>query len=81
MRRKHMSKDEKATYYDAGGIETLEIIKAKLTKEQYAGFLIGNVIKYLCRANFKDSKVRDVEKALIYLTELQKIIGENIGDV
>ncbi len=76
-----MSKDVKATYYDAGGIETLEIIRAKLTKEQYTGYLIGNTMKYLCRANFKASRVRDIEKAHIYLTELQKVISKNIGDV
>lgn len=41
-----MSKDQKRTYYDAGGIETLDVIKAKLTPEQYHGYLLGNVIKY-----------------------------------
>ena len=71
-----MSKDDKATYYDAGGIETLKVIKAKLTKEQYTGFLIGNVIKYMCRVNFKNAKDRDIEKAFTYLKELQKSVAE-----
>jgi len=61
-----MSKDEKSSYYDAGGIETLDIIKAKLTPEQYTGFLLGNAIKYLCRANWKGCLERDIEKAANY---------------
>ena len=73
-----MSTDPKSTYYDAGGIETIAIIKAKLTPEQYQGFLLGNSIKYQCRMMHKHSKknrVRDAEKAAIYsgllLTELE----------
>lgn len=59
-----MSKDEKSNYYDAGKIETIDIIKAKLTPEQYAGYLLGNVIKYACRLNFKGDAVRDSEKLI-----------------
>jgi len=58
--------DKKSRYYDAGGIETLDIIRAKLTPEQYEGFLMGNAIKYLCRANFKENRDRDIEKAATY---------------
>lgn len=58
-----MSRDEKSNYYDQGGIEVQEIIKAKLTPEQYIGFLLGNVIKYSCRMNWKnDTPNRDAEK-------------------
>ena len=61
-----MSKDKKSNYYDAGQIETIEIIKAKLTPEQYTGYLLGNTIKYACRLNFKGSKKRDAEKLVNY---------------
>ncbi len=47
-------KDPQSRHYDAGGFETLDVIKAKLTPEQYEGFLLGNIIKYSCRLNFKD---------------------------
>lgn len=64
-----MSKDPKSEYYDAGGIETLEIIKAKLTEEQYDGYCLGNAIKYLCRCNWKAADYhRDIEKASNYLS-------------
>jgi hypothetical protein len=73
-----MSKDNKSTYYDAGGIETLDIIKAKLTIEQYHGYLLGNAIKYNCRMIHKtpDDPRRDAEKAANYSRWLlESIIG------
>ena len=60
------SKDPKSRYYYAGGLETLDIIKAKLTPDQYRGFLLGNIIKYSCRANHKGSFDRDIEKVKFY---------------
>lgn len=61
-----MSRDKQSGYYDAGGIETLDIIKAKLTDEQYRGYLLGNMIKYACRANHKGGFVRDIQKLANY---------------
>ena len=61
-----MSVDPKSTYYDIGGIETIKIIKAKLTREQFKGYLLGNCIKYSCRLNFKDLPERDAQKIRIY---------------
>lgn len=73
-----MSKDSKSSYYDAGGIETLDIIKAKLTREQYKGYLLGNAIKYNCRMNFKTprNQKRDVEKAANYNRYLKEFMEE-----
>lgn len=68
-----MSKDPKSSYYDVGGIETLDVIKAKLTPEQYSGYLLGNIIKYSCRRNFKGSAARDDEKCAVYARELAKL--------
>lgn len=48
-----MAYDDKSVYYDAGGIETFDIMKAKLSPVQWQGYLTGNILKYLCRANFK----------------------------
>ena len=62
-------KDPKSRYYDHGGIEVLDIIRAKLTPEQYQGFCLGNAIKYTCRANHKGDYDRDLEKAEFYTRE------------
>ena len=67
--------DPQSRYYDAGGIETIDVIKAKLTPEQLRGYLLGNLIKYSCRMNFKGSAVRDAEKCKYYsqwLAELEQ---------
>lgn len=76
-----MSLDPKSNYYDFGGIETMNIIKAKLTPEQYLGFCLGNSIKYLSRFNSKNQgsaslMARDIEKAKVYLEEVTKILEE-----
>ena len=65
-----MKFDPKSRYYDQGGIEVQEIIRAKLTPEQYRGFCLGNIIKYSCRANFKGDFDRDMEKVGFYQTFL-----------
>lgn len=68
-----MSLDPHATYYDAGGIETIDVIKAKLTPEQFIGYCLGNVIKYSGRLNHKTPKdrLRDAQKTAMYAQLLQ----------
>lgn len=74
-----MSRDPKSSYYDAGAIETIQIIKAKLTAGQFEGFCKGSILKYVCRSGFKglhtatnhseelEIELRDLEKAEFYL--------------
>lgn len=57
-------------HYTSGGIETIEIIAAKLSGDELSGFLHGNVIKYVTRAGKKGSAVEDLEKARWYLDKL-----------
>jgi hypothetical protein len=59
-------------HYMAGGIETWDYIKAKLTIDELRGYLKGNILKYLSRARFKhddDGKV-DSLKAKWYMDRL-----------
>ena len=74
-----MSKDSKSSYYDAGGIETLDVIKAKLTPEQYQGYLLGNAIKYQLRMMHKtpNDPTRDAEKASNYSSWLCEELTRN----
>jgi len=69
-----MSLDPKSEYYDVGGIETINIIKAKLTEEQYIGYLLGCIIKYGCRLNWKGKAIRDTEKIGTYQKELHRAL-------
>lgn len=58
-------------HYQIGGIETIDIIKAKLTPDEFRGYLKGNVVKYLTRAGHKDDAGKDVDKMVWYATKLQ----------
>ena len=73
-----MSKDKNSSYYDVGGIEVLDVIKAKLTPEQYTGYLLGNAIKYQLRMMHKtpDNPGRDAEKAANYSAWLRDTLKE-----
>lgn len=53
-------------HYDAGGIPVIDVIRAKLTQEQYEGYLLGNIIKYSLRLNFKNAKAQDAAKLAEY---------------
>lgn len=71
-----MSLDPKSCYYDAGGIESIDIIRAKLTPEQWEGYLLGSCLKYATRMNFKGQKERDAEKLALYSSLLKKSLFE-----
>ena len=49
-------------HYKAGGIETIDFIEAKRL-----GYNLGNVIKYVSRADHKGKKLEDLKKAQWYL--------------
>lgn len=53
-------------HYTQGGIETIDFLRAKLTQEQFRGFCLANVIKYVSRAGLKNG-LEDLKKAQVYL--------------
>lgn len=62
------------THYTHGGIETIDFIRAKLTREEYVGYLRGNILKYSSRLGLKDSMERDAGKLAWYSHELAKFL-------
>lgn len=52
-------------HYTAGGIEVIEILRAKLSPEEFRGFCKGNIIKYTLRAELKNGAI-DYAKASVY---------------
>jgi Protein of unknwon function (DUF3310) len=65
------------SYYRAGDVyETIRVLRAWLTPEQFEGMLIGNTLKYLSRAGKKGDALEDCRKARVYLSwyieELEK---------
>jgi len=49
-------------HYKAGGIETIDFIEAK-----GLNYNLGNVVKYITRADLKGNRKQDLEKAMWYL--------------
>jgi len=50
------------TYYQRGSTDVWDFIR-----EQGLNFHLGNAIKYICRAGYKDNKIDDLKKAIHYL--------------
>ncbi|MFS1513658.1 DUF3310 domain-containing protein [Chengkuizengella sp. SCS-71B] len=63
-------------HYIAGGIETIDFMKAKLTDEQFKGFCLGNVIKY-CSRHEKKGGQEDLLKARWYLNKIIEVGEKN----
>jgi hypothetical protein len=49
-------------HYTRGSIEVWDFIR-----DQGLNYHLGNAIKYICRAGYKDSKTSDLKKAIHYL--------------
>jgi hypothetical protein len=57
-------------HYKSGGIEAIEGIEASMEPEAYAGYLKGNIMKYMWRYERKGKPVEDLKKAQWYLGRL-----------
>ncbi len=64
------------SHYDQNGIECIDVMRATSTPDQFTGFLQLNALKYLFRANFKDTRLQNIKKAKYYIdmlvTELEQ---------
>jgi len=56
------TKSSGPSYYRRGNIQVWDFIR-----DQGLNFHLGNAIKYICRAGYKDSRVADLRKAIHYL--------------
>lgn len=57
-------------HYTQGNIECIDAIRESMTPLEYAGFLKGQVIKYLWRYRLKGKLVEDLKKADYYQKKL-----------
>jgi hypothetical protein len=62
IREEVVDKVNHPSHYKVGGIETIDFIEAKKLN-----YNLGNVIKYITRADHKGSRNEDLQKALWYL--------------
>lgn len=59
-------------HYKQGKRETIEVIQDYMTKDEFTGYLKGNILKYVGRFKFKGKPLQDLEKAEWYLHKLIK---------
>ena len=55
-------------HYTQGNVETISVIRDVLTEEEFNGFVVGNIIKYISRYKYKGG-VEDLKKAQWYLSK------------
>jgi hypothetical protein len=67
------------SHYGQGKIECIEYIRDFLTKEEYIGYLRGNIAKYLHRFAYKGKPEEDLKKAQWYLNRLIEEITDMEG--
>ena len=73
----YVEKVKQPSHYEIGetGLEAIDVIEATLTKEEYIGYLRGNILKYNLRANKKNGS-EDLRKADIYSGWLVEALEE-----
>jgi len=71
-----LNREKKHNHYSVGGIEVLDVIKAKMTHEEFIGFLKGNIIKYLLRMDHRGDKQGDFKKMKSYISMLAEFVYE-----
>ena len=72
-----MSDNINPDHYKKGGIETIEYQQAKMSKEEFKGYLKGNALKYVSREWLKSEKltdkIDDCKKAIWYLEQMIQV--------
>lgn len=58
------------THYTTGQHEVIDILEDKLTRDEFKGFLKGNILKYIFRSDKKENEIEDLKKAQWYLNRL-----------
>ena len=71
-----------SAHYKINGLDPIGAFKQGLiSKEEYKGFLKGNIIKYVVRCDYKGNPTEDLTKASNYLSLLrEQIATETIGE-
>lgn len=67
MKKQNTDNVNNPSHYTAGGIETLDYIKAKV--KDYPSYVAGNILKYVSRYEHKNG-IEDLKKAQFYLNDL-----------
>ena len=67
-------------YYMQSAVQPIEYMELTMTSEQYSGYLLGNVIKYVSRYRHKNG-LEDLRKAEVYMGWLVDHVSDNENTV
>jgi len=62
------------SHYNRDGIETINVLKAFLTPEEFKGYLKGTQLTYLLRSPWKKQEKDDILKSCVYSNWLKEEI-------
>lgn len=67
-------------HYQCSSVQPIEIMQENLSKEEFVGYLRGNIIKYVLRFGHKDATAREADKIAQYAEWLAMAVrGEKIN--
>ena len=67
------------SHYADRPVEVIEIIRSTLTKEQFEGFCLGNLLKYNMRAGLKGNAQEDYKKGEKYYNWYKESVDSGSG--
>ena len=76
-----ISEDNK--YFDShytGRVQPIEVMQSEMSKEQFEGFILGNIVKYALRFGKKDEKEKESAKILRYAQWLNELVNGKVID-
>ena len=62
-------------HYASKAVQPWDAMQAWMSREEFAGYLRGNVIKYMARCNDKGG-IEDVKKARHYIDKLIEVLEQ-----
>jgi len=68
-------------HYLQGGIETIDVIESRLTREEFVGYLKGCKMKYDLRYPFKGSFAQDLDKSEWYKNKLIEVMRDESAEI
>lgn len=66
--------NEHNDHYKSCGIEPWDIMEANFEKEEFIGFLKGNIVKYSQRIGRKGQDLDDCDKIVVYAKKLKEVL-------
>jgi hypothetical protein len=68
-------------HYNVGGIEAIDIIESRLTREEFIGYIKGCKMKYDLRYPFKGKLEEDLAKSEWYKNKLIEILRDEEANI